>query len=194
MEIKLNNTSFLFRKNMFKVIMKTFLFLFCTSVFSFTSNEVFSQNEKIRIDADKMLTVDEIFSLITEQTDYSFIYHSDLFKDLSKVSVKKSTIKANKLLQQILTDGEFIFELSANNTIVIKEKPDISVAQQTITGKITDEKGLPLPSVTVLIKGSKKGVTTNFDGLYSITANIGETLSFSSVGFTTQDVVITNQT
>jgi len=177
--------------------MKTFLFLFCTTVFSFTSNNVFSQNEKIKIDADKMLTADEIFLLITKQTDYCFIYHSDLFKDLPKVSVKKGTIKANKLLLQTLSEGKFIFELSANKTIAIKEKLKISVVQQTITGKVTDVDGEPLPGVNVLVgaKGITKvrGVATDFDGKYSIEASAGEVIRFSYVSYVTQEFTVTDQ-
>lgn len=52
-----------------------------------------------------------------------------------------------------------------------------------VSGKITDETGTPLPGVSVVVKGSSRGVASDFDGLYSIEAKSGDILEFSSVGF-----------
>ena len=60
---------------------------------------------------------------------------------------------------------------------------------KTITGTVTGE-GLPLPGVTIVIKGSQTGTVTDFDGLYSIEANVGDVLSFSSLGFENKEVTI----
>lgn len=68
-------------------------------------------------------------------------------------------------------------------------------AQATqITGTITDEEGVPLPGATVLVKGTTNGAQSDFDGNYSIEANTGDTLVFSYIGFTAQEVVVSNQT
>ncbi|GAA4771513.1 TonB-dependent receptor [Flavobacterium hankyongi] len=60
--------------------------------------------------------------------------------------------------------------------------------EKTITGKVTDASG-PLPGVNVVVKGTTKGTTTNFDGTYSIKAKEGESLIFSFMGM--NDVVKT---
>ena len=58
----------------------------------------------------------------------------------------------------------------------------ISFAQEkTVTGKVADASG-PLPGVTVLIKGTKTGTQTDFDGNYSLKAKSGDVLQFSFVG------------
>ncbi|CAL67804.1 SusC/RagA family TonB-linked outer membrane protein [Christiangramia forsetii] len=62
--------------------------------------------------------------------------------------------------------------------------------QQTITGTVTDEDGLPLPGVNVLIKGTNTGTQTDFDGNYSIGAEQGDILSFSFVGLQTSEVTV----
>lgn len=55
--------------------------------------------------------------------------------------------------------------------------------QKTVTGKITDDIGQPLPGVNVMVKGEpKRGTTTNFDGIYTIEASSSETLVFSYIG------------
>lgn len=68
----------------------------------------------------------------------------------------------------------------------------VSFAQleETITGKVVDEDGLPLPGVNVIEKGTSNGVQTNFDGLYTIQVEEGETLVFSYVGFATQEIAV----
>ena len=67
----------------------------------------------------------------------------------------------------------------------------LSYAQvKTITGKVTDaETGEPLPGVTIVVKGTTNGTITNFDGDYSINVEEGQTLGFSFIGYTAQDVV-----
>jgi TonB-linked SusC/RagA family outer membrane protein len=56
--------------------------------------------------------------------------------------------------------------------------------EKTVTGTVSDSTE-PLPGVTVSIKGTAKGTETDFDGKYSIKTNIGETLVFSYLGYTT---------
>lgn len=63
-----------------------------------------------------------------------------------------------------------------------------------VSGQITDESGQPLPGASVQIKNTKVGVTADFDGKYKIQTNVGSILVFSYVGFTTQDIVVTQAT
>ena len=63
------------------------------------------------------------------------------------------------------------------------------MAQQTVTGKVTDDTGDGLPGATVLVKGTDMGTQTDLDGMYRISVGEGATLVFSFVGFETQEVV-----
>ena len=65
-----------------------------------------------------------------------------------------------------------------------------SVQAQSISGTVTDENGVPLPGATVLVEGTSNGVSTDFDGNYSINASNGDTLIFSFVGYITQSVAV----
>ncbi|WP_025666281.1 SusC/RagA family TonB-linked outer membrane protein [Aquimarina megaterium] len=66
-----------------------------------------------------------------------------------------------------------------------------SVAQETpITGKVTDDGGMPLPGVNIIVKGSNSGTQTDFDGMYSLQASEGSTLLFSYLGFADQEVIV----
>ena len=62
--------------------------------------------------------------------------------------------------------------------------------QKTISGTVSDENGLPLPGATVLISGTSTGTSTDFDGKYQLTANVGDVLEISYVGYATQSVTV----
>ncbi|WP_445736293.1 SusC/RagA family TonB-linked outer membrane protein [Mariniflexile sp.] len=65
----------------------------------------------------------------------------------------------------------------------------------TVSGVVTgSEDNMPVPGVNVIVKGTSRGVSTDFDGKYSINVNKGETLEFSYIGFKTSSVTIQNQT
>jgi len=75
----------------------------------------------------------------------------------------------------------------------------LSIAAQAqdkvVSGKVTgSDDGLPLPQVTVLIKGTTRGVPTDMDGNYRLEVPTGATLVFRYLGYVTQEVVIGNQT
>ena len=65
---------------------------------------------------------------------------------------------------------------------------------QEISGTVLDDQSQPLPGVTVAIKGTNKGTTTDFDGKYSIEAELGQTLVFSFVGFDAKEVEVSSTT
>ncbi|WP_114492608.1 SusC/RagA family TonB-linked outer membrane protein [Candidatus Ulvibacter alkanivorans] len=79
-----------------------------------------------------------------------------------------------------------VFLLLATQIVLAQEK--------TISGTVTDNNGLPLPGVNIIVKNTTNGTQSDFDGNYSIVASVGETLVFSYVGFTSQEVPVTQNT
>lgn len=59
--------------------------------------------------------------------------------------------------------------------------------QKTVTGNVTDEGGVPLPGVNILIKGTTTGIQTDFDGNYAIQVSVGEVLVYSYIGQATEE-------
>jgi TonB-linked SusC/RagA family outer membrane protein len=66
----------------------------------------------------------------------------------------------------------------------------LSAYAQQISGTVSDENGVPLPGATVVVEGTSAGVSTDFDGNYSIDASQGDILVFSFVGYSTQSVTV----
>jgi TonB-linked SusC/RagA family outer membrane protein len=58
-----------------------------------------------------------------------------------------------------------------------------SMAQQVVSGTVTDADGIPLPGATVVVQGTTNGTSTDFDGNYSISASQGDVLAVSFVGY-----------
>jgi len=65
-----------------------------------------------------------------------------------------------------------------------------SFAQQTVSGLVTDESGVPLPGATVVVDQTNNGTTTDFDGNYSISASNGQSISISFVGYKTINILV----
>jgi len=69
----------------------------------------------------------------------------------------------------------------------------MAASGQTITGKVTDTSGTPLPGVSIVVDGTTRGTTTDFDGNYAIAATQGDLLQFSYLGMKTIEVSVGNQ-
>lgn len=198
MKIKLINARSLVRKRLLVMIMKTFIFLLCTTVFSLTTENSFSQ-EKVTIDKDQLVTVDQVFKIIKRQTDYRFIYPKGMFKNTPKIQLKKGEILVTKLIKLSLSDVNLDFELTENNTIVFKKKVVLNVSNQqlqqiSITGTITDNNGQPLLGANIVEKGTANGTQSDIDGNFSIIVSGSEAiLVVSYIGYLTQEINTDNQ-
>ncbi|WP_158655268.1 SusC/RagA family TonB-linked outer membrane protein [Flavivirga eckloniae] len=172
--------------------MKTFIFLLCSTVLALSPASTFSQG-KIRIDVDKTVPVDEIFKLIKQQTEYTFIYEKGIFRNLPDVQLKKGVISIDKLLKKGLSNNNFKYILSIDNTILIKQKGENQ--QKIVSGIVTDESGTSIAGVTVLVKGTSIGVATDFDGSFSLVVPAPENvLIISSLGYKTTEITVGDQT
>lgn len=64
---------------------------------------------------------------------------------------------------------------------------------KTVSGKVSDSSGEPLPGVNIVVKGTTRGVVSDMDGNYSIAASEGATLTFSYIGYLSQDIIVGNE-
>ncbi|WP_379731452.1 SusC/RagA family TonB-linked outer membrane protein [Flavobacterium branchiicola] len=130
------------------------------------------------------------------QTNYTFIYQVQQFKNYPKVKLDKGTIQADQLLNKALSPGRFNYNFN-NNTIVISEVPKLKDNSEiTISGKVTDKNGLSIPGISVFASSSSKtngqgpdknfiirGTVTDFDGSFSIKAQWGYYIFAAGTGY-----------
>jgi TonB-linked SusC/RagA family outer membrane protein len=175
------------QKKLLMLLMKTFIFLLCTTVMAFSSSNSFSQ-KKVTIKTNQIITVDEVFDIIKKQTNYRFVYPQNLFNNTPKVTLKKGVITVDKLLNQMLSKEKFSITLEDNNRINIKKRQQSQ--QRQITGSITNENGVSLPGASIVIKGKNKGTSANLNGDYNIIASSEDVLVFSSLGYIKKEITV----
>ncbi|WP_452598957.1 YfbK domain-containing protein [Pontimicrobium sp. MEBiC01747] len=66
----------------------------------------------------------------------------------------------------------------------------LQAQEKTISGTISDENGLPMPGVSILVKGTSNGTQTDFDGNYTIKTHLGDVIRYSSIGYLTVDKTV----
>lgn len=86
-----------------------------------------------------------------------------------------------------------LFKSSLTAILFVLILSNHAIGQGVISGIVTDEDRVPLPGVSVMIKGSTTGTTTNSDGLFSIQAKNGQILLFRFIGFEPAETLIRNQ-
>jgi TonB-linked SusC/RagA family outer membrane protein len=169
--------------------MKVSVLLLFIGVTTLVATPVFSQPEKVNLQMTDV-TLREVFHEIEKQSDYNFFYN-DQFVDLNEVvAINEVNSPISDVLKNLLGKTGLSYRLLDDNLIVITPKQE----QQIVRGKITDTDGRPLPGVTIVVKGTAKGVTTNSDGNYEIDLAIEDkVLVFSFLGLQTQEIPVNNR-
>ena len=189
-----------------KLCLKTFIL--CIWIFTLglsASNSSAQSINEVNISLNlKDATVENILQSIEQKTSFTFAYQQNLIAGISK----RITIKTNKetvasILNRISNNTTLSFKQINGNTIavnqikkrsVVRNSNTKTVIQSTIQGVITDETGMSLPGANIIEKGTSNGVTTDFDGKYSITvSNSNAVLIFSYVGYQSQEIIVGNQ-
>ncbi|MEN7551465.1 SusC/RagA family TonB-linked outer membrane protein [Rapidithrix thailandica] len=142
----------------------------------------------------------EVFTAIENKTDYQFTVDKKAIDKQLRLNINLKNISVAELLTEIARKGELRF-LQVNENISVKKSAakksshalPVQVLQEvTVSGKVTDEKGLSLPGVSILIKGSSRGTTSDYEGNFRFNVPEGSVLVFSSIGYVTQEVELGN--
>lgn len=195
-------------------IMKITLFQFVLAlVFSSfaMANNVNGQKKldtKVTITVEN-LTLDSALSKIEKSAHVKFSYNSRLPQLSRKVSIEANQETLSSILSRILVPFNIAFSEVSNQIILQKttsEDPfasadnhdslfEVLTAGPIIKGKVTDASGSPLPGATVMVKGTKTAVLTDFDGNFSIEMpSNSDKLVISYVGMETREIGISNTT
>ena len=129
-----------------------------------------------------------ILSHIEKETNYRFLYDNKLtaVRQLVSISVEEADIK--QALDAVLKKTGLTYQFMDHKLIVIKRDEFDKPADRTVSGRITDENGVPLAGVSVNVKGTSRGTTTNEKGQFSIEVTDGATLVFSYIGYVDQEI------
>ena len=147
------------------------------------------QHQVVKLDKTTT-TVQQLISTIEKQTNLSIDYGQNALDLTKQVKVNSKTEKLSALLDAMIKETDLEYTISGRHVIITKstpQKPKQTGRKQTIKGQVQDVNGNPLIGVTVKVRGTNNAVVTDLDGNYTISANRGDILECSYVGFTTKD-------
>lgn len=172
------------------LIMKLTLVLLLTLGLQVASATSFAQQITLTKTNAKL---ESVLAELEKQTGYNFIYNSGMIAKINNVTLSVKNASLIEVLNKALENQSLSFTINGN-TIVIVEKPK-GQKQLKITGTVVDRDNLPMPSVSVMLKGTKIVEQTKADGNFSITVPNGDAiLVFSFLGFETVEVKVGSQT
>lgn len=127
-----------------------------------------------------------VLDMIEKQTGYIFVYNSMLPNIDGTVSTNLHKATIGQTMEKVLTGTGLSYEISGRQILLFQKQVRQKVTTEntiTATGVVTDERGDPMPGVSVKHKNGTVGTITDIDGQFSIAAVQGETLIFSFVGY-----------
>ena len=141
----------------------------------------------------KNVALEQVFEEIRRQGRVEFIYNTGVVDVNEKVSVSKRNCPLSEILNEVLGD-KYVYLIQDRYIMIRQKETDVPQKQAKIKelkGKVQDINGQPLPGVTVVIKGSTHGVSTDQNGEFKLmtTEGIVPVLRFSFVGMTTVEKV-----
>lgn len=141
------------------------------------------------------LSLEKVFSSIEKQSGYYFLYKYNEIENAMPVSVDLKQVSLQKALQKTFEGQPFTYFIE-DKTIVVSKSNEIIKQPATLElkGKITDEKGEPLPGATVKVKGSVQNYITDANGEFNIkNASANAVLIVSYTGFIQQEFQVNNR-
>lgn len=160
-------------------------------------------------DTNGKQTLISVLKDLNKQKGVFFLYAEESMSQRLVNRVKNMQGDIERILEDVLKNSGLKYRKVSDNTFVILNnnertrneldyiRPDLSdnsagetIAFDQVTGKVTDAEGNPLAGVSVTVKGTNKGVSTNMRGEFSIEANKGDILVISYIGYVAQEYTV----
>ena len=151
---------------------------------------VLAQQEKLALSSTQ-LTVREIFDAISSQLRYDVFYNGEQLDLNRKVKFAQQVLNLEQVLDAV-ANNRFKYTLEDRTIILTPLTTPQTVNSVTLTGQVTDQSNTPLPGVTVLVKGTKLGTSTDPEGNFKLSLPQQENtiLIFSFIGMESQEVPV----
>lgn len=145
----------------------------------------------------KKAPLKQVFAEITKQTGYQFVYTDSVLSVTPAVDITVKDADIKQALTICFKDLPLTYQLNDTYIVVAIKQPKLQLTTPPgdLRGRVINEKGEPVVSATINIKGTTKGTTTDEDGIFFL-RGVKETdiLVISSVGFERQELRLRGQT
>ncbi|TKG95479.1 SusC/RagA family TonB-linked outer membrane protein [Puteibacter caeruleilacunae] len=174
--------------------MRLTVFLLLLNVFCVMGN---SYSQQVHFNMKyKGVAIKTILKEIQSQSEFEFFYNDDDFDVSKKIDLNVKNKQVEVILDQILKDSSLGYRI-VDNIVVITNNPSEAKSvqqEQKVKGIVKDANGEAIPGVSVVVKGTTIGVTTDLDGNYELKVPAGsQVLEFSFVGMAKQEIPYTGQ-
>lgn len=149
-------------------IMKLCTCLLLCTVMSISAS-VRAQHARVNLDL-KDATLEEVIWTLEKKSEITFFYNVADVAKIKGLDVSFKNASLEDVLDEVLKGTGLYYQIH-DNVVVVKVRTIVSVdslKNERITGFVRDEAGLPLPGVSVLIKGTSVGVSTDKDGKFTL--------------------------
>ncbi len=183
------------RKSKLCKAMRAGLFFAMICITQALASDSYAQDTRLSLNIENR-PIQEILEIIEEQTEFRFMYDATIVDLHQKKSIKCKNQSVAKILDDLFKDSGISYKIEDRQIALsrsgIRSNSQQTTQQQlTVTGKVTDQDGQPLPGTTVMIKGTTQGTITDADGNYSLSDVPSDaTLVFSFVGMETQIISV----
>ncbi len=141
--------------------------------------------------------IKKVLFAIEKKSDYRFLFTEDAMKGKPKVTIDVNGATVSEVLDKVLNNTGISYRILATNLVVLKEgvsSEEINNKEVRITGRVVAATGEPLAGVSVLIRGSRTGTSTDANGNFSITVPDDAVLVFSAIGYEASEIAVAGRT
>lgn len=173
------------------LIMRLTIFLILTTLGPLLAVRSYSQTTRLNLNL-KNTTVEGVLSKIETMTDFYFLYNKKIIDVERKVSINVENKEITDVLDRLFADSDVSYTI-VGRQIVLSGANHVVQQPRSVSGKVTDSSGVPVPGVSVVIKGTTAGIVTDMRGNYTLPKVPGDaTLVFSFVGMKKQEIPVGN--
>lgn len=190
--MKKNAVSRLLLPNWCRKLFVHFLIL-CTAVgiLGLSAQNLHAQKKRNISVSFKNASLVEVFTTIQEKSDYDFFFKNEQIPKDKSVTASFTNASVKEVLDFALQEVALSYRIVKKDIVISPVHK--AQAEGTVTGLVTDTDGIPIPGVSIRLKGTDRGTITDFNGKYTI-ENVadGQVLVFSFLGMKAESVTISN--
>ncbi|WP_246225204.1 TonB-dependent receptor [Spirosoma terrae] len=185
-------------------LLMTILFVGATYAHHAHGQEILDQRIALRTETTNLKRA---LTTLERTTNILFVYNPREIQINQKVTLESRFSTLKEALAELLTPLHIQYEVSGKQILLFRKEnsgsipvptltfPANRLADITVSGTVTDEKGEGLPGVSVLVKGTQRGTSTSATGSYQLAVpNESAILVFSFVGFQSQEIEVGKRT
>ncbi|CAG4988301.1 TonB-dependent receptor P3 [Dyadobacter sp. CECT 9275] len=168
-----------------------------------SAQELLNRKVSLRVETQE---IRKVLNKIEKQADIRFAYRPRVLPSDHKISLTATNVSLSEILEMITKPLRLKYEV-VGQQIILSPEPSSALptgtpgrrtvegisSEQTVSGKVSDEKGEGLPGVSIVVKGTQQGTITDAQGQYSLSfQEKNPVLIFSFVGYVPQEVSVGN--